>query len=213
MISLRSSSLTGGARWLIPSLVLLISLTSVGRAEAGVLVDTATDCDRQALERPFLRWLDPANYTLVPGASFSDNAKGWQLSRSRVVAGNEPWNVHGDAKSASLRLDDGGSATSPAMCLGLEHPTLRFFARNAGSLTGSLNVDVLFEDARGDVHALRIWKAIGHFGWQPTLPVPIVANLLPLLPGSHTPVAFRFSASGGGAWQIDDIYVDPYRKG
>jgi hypothetical protein len=27
-------------------------------------------------------------------------------------------------------------------------------------------------------------------------------------------VAFRFSAQGpGSAWMIDDVYVDPYRKG
>ena len=40
--------------------------------------------------------------------------------------------------------------------------------------------------------------------------MPIVANLLPLLPNGMTPVQFRFSASGGG-FQIDDLYVDPYR--
>jgi hypothetical protein len=44
--------------------------------------------------------------------------------------------------------------------------------------------------------------------------MPIVANLLPLLPGDHTPVAFRFTPVGlGGDWRIDDLYVDPYRRG
>jgi hypothetical protein len=40
--------------------------------------------------------------------------------------------------------------------------------------------------------------------------MPIVVNLLPLLPGDHTAVAFRFSTAGN--WQIDDVYVDPYRS-
>lgn len=214
MISLRSYSSTVGARaWLIASLGLLLSLMAVGRAEAGVLVDTTTDCDRQALEQPFLRWADPASYTLVPGGSFSEGAGRWRLSQSRLVADNEPWNVHGDARPASLRIDAGGSATSPAMCVGLEHPTLRFFARNVGSLLGSLVVEVLFEDAQGQVHALPISAMLGDFGWQPTMPAPIVANLLPLLPGAHTPVAFRFHSATGGEWLIDDVYVDPYRKG
>ena len=39
----------------------------------------------------------------------------------------------------------------------------------------------------------------------------VVANLLPLLPGEHTPVAFRFTALGGD-WSIDDVYVDPYSR-
>jgi hypothetical protein len=26
-----------------------------------------------------------------------------------------------------------------------------------------------------------------------------------------TPVQFRFTPVGGGTWQIDDVYVDPWR--
>ena len=47
--------------------------------------------------------------------------------------------------------------------------------------------------------------------WQPTLPMTVVANLLPLLPGEHAPVQFRFTPLLGG-WQIDDVYVDPMRR-
>jgi hypothetical protein len=39
----------------------------------------------------------------------------------------------------------------------------------------------------------------------------ILANLLPLLPGEHTPVAFRFTAVGGD-WSVDDVWVDPYSR-
>jgi hypothetical protein len=39
----------------------------------------------------------------------------------------------------------------------------------------------------------------------------IVANLLPLL-DEGTPVAFRFTASGG-SYAIDDAYVDPWSRG
>ena len=47
--------------------------------------------------------------------------------------------------------------------------------------------------------------------WAPSAPLPIVVNLLPLLPDSRTAVAFSFTASGG-SFQIDDVYVDPYRS-
>jgi hypothetical protein len=53
---------------------------------------------------------------------------------------------------------------------------------------------------------------LGGSKWTPTLPLPVIANLLPLLPGDLTPVRFRFTPVGG-AWQIDDVYVDPYRTG
>ena len=39
----------------------------------------------------------------------------------------------------------------------------------------------------------------------------MVGNLLPLLPGDMTPVEFRFTPLLGGDWQIDDVYVDPFR--
>ena len=41
----------------------------------------------------------------------------------------------------------------------------------------------------------------------------IVMNLLPLLPGGNTAVAFRFAPYGDGDWTIDDVYVDPWRHG
>jgi hypothetical protein len=40
----------------------------------------------------------------------------------------------------------------------------------------------------------------------------LVANLLPLMPNSQTPVAFRFTPQGQGKWWIDDVYVDPHRR-
>jgi hypothetical protein len=39
--------------------------------------------------------------------------------------------------------------------------------------------------------------------------MPIVANLLPLLPNQMTPVQFRFTPLGTATWSVDDVYVDP----
>jgi hypothetical protein len=71
-----------------------------------------------------------------------------------------------------------------------------------------LEVEVLFEDAMGTVHALPIGVDLGG-GWHPSLVMPVLANLLPLLPGEQTPVAFRFTAIQGD-FQLDDVYVDPW---
>jgi hypothetical protein len=156
------------------------------------------------LERPFLPWADPAQYVLAPDGGFGGGADGWQ--GGDVIAERSP--LSGDR---ALRIGSDGSATSPAMCVTLVHPTLRFLARNAGDLTGTLGVEVLFEDLAGRVQALPIGVVAGGGSWAPTVPMPIVANLLALLPGGQTPVAFRFTARGGD-WRIDDVYVDPYCK-
>jgi hypothetical protein len=200
--------------WILVSLILASFLALSSRAEAGPLVSSVAGCDAQALERPFLRYADPAQYFLAPDGSFSGGAQGWRLSDADVVAENQPNSTHATEGVAALRVPVGTSVTSPAVCVGLAHPTLRFFARGDGSLLDSLAVEVLFEDAGGSVHALPIGVVLGGGQWGPTLPMPIVANLLPLLPDERTAVAFRFTSQGAsGAWKIDDVYVDPYSKG
>ena len=37
----------------------------------------------------------------------------------------------------------------------------------------------------------------------------VLANLLPLLPGEHTPVQFRVTSVLLGTWTVDNFYVDP----
>ena len=174
-------------------------------------VDPAS-CKSQVLERPFLRWLDLARYTLVPDGTLERGAAGWTLSRASVVTGNESFFVHATGDTRSLRLPAGSSATTPPLCVGILHPTLRFFARNTGAALSVLKVEVLFEDALGRVWSLPIGAILGGSSWRPTLPTLVVANLLPLLPGQNTAVAFRFTTVGAGTWQVDDVYVDPHRK-
>jgi hypothetical protein len=202
------------ARGLVAFAAVLGLLLVVPRAHAGVLADAVGSCDGQVLERPFLPWADPAQYVLAPDGALDSGAAGWQLSGARVVADNEPYGVHDSDAPAALRVGAGGSATTPAMCVSVLHPTLRLLARNAGDPRGTLRVDVLFEDLAGRVQSLTIGAVAGGDEWAPTLPMPVVANLLAVLPGARTPVAFRFTPEGErSAWVIDDVFVDPYCKG
>lgn len=182
-------------------------------AVAGPLVASAPSCDDPAFENPFLPWTDPMDYVLTPDGTLENGAAGWLLDGAGVVEGNEPFFVHGAGESRSLDIAPGGSATTPTMCVGIAHPTLRLFARRSGgSELARLQVEVLFEDAAGTVHALTIGTVVGGSAWQPTPVMPIVVNLLPLLPDDSTPVAFRFTAQDPDAtWTIDDVYVDPRR--
>jgi hypothetical protein len=200
------------------SLALLTSIVALAAAapgaNAGVLVESAPDCD-QVLEQPFTRWGDDANYTLAPNGGFENGADSWKLSGgAETVSGNEPWYVRSADDSHSLHLPRRSSAKSGTVCVGLEHPTMRFFARSrtsglTGALLSSLRVDVLTETSLGLVVSVPIALITPRSSWRPSHRVLILANLLPLLPGEHTPVAFRFTAQGPGEWWIDDVYVDP----
>ena len=182
-------------------------------ANAGVLVASAPSCEDQALSKTFLPWLDIADYTALAGGDFETGAEEWAMTDGAAVAdGNESHYVGGTDDTKSLSLASGASATSPVICVGITHPTVRFFAkRRSADLLATLRVDVLFETATGDVTSLPIGSMVGTSNWQPTLPMVVVANLLPLLPGEMTPVAFRFTAQGGD-WSIDDVWVDPYAR-
>ncbi|HEY3186168.1 MAG TPA: hypothetical protein VGJ70_01755 [Solirubrobacteraceae bacterium] len=191
-----------------------LALAAAPAALAGPLVATATGCSSDVLSQPFLPWADPASYVLAPDGGFEAGASGWSLSGAAVTADNEPFYVHGSDDHAALELAPGGSATSAPMCVGIEYPTLRFFARTDGSATSTLRVNVLYEDASGNTQSLTIGRVLAGGEWSPTLVMPVVVNLLTLIPGERTAVAFRFTAEGTGAsWDIDDVYVDPYSKG
>jgi hypothetical protein len=188
---------------------------AVPGAHAGVLVASAPSCDTQVLTQPFTPWMDLASYVIAPGGAFEGGAAGWALSGGAAVgAGNEPWNVTAATDSSSLGLPAGSSATSATMCVGTGHPDLRIFARRSGgSIASTLRVDVLFEDAAGVVHTLTIGNVSAGSSWTLTPDMPVVANLLPLLPNSMTPVRFAFTPQDSAAWSIDDVYVDPWRGG
>lgn len=190
------------------------ALSVAPAANAGLLVASAPTCEEQALERPFARWLDPLSYQLVPDGGFEAGAAGWTLSNARVVDGNEPFYVHGAGESKSLSLPRGSVATSPVMCAGLDKPVMRFFAKSSGGLLSlsTLMVEVLFETSSGQVRALPVGVVLPTTRWQPTLPLPVLASLLPLLPGEQTPIAFRFRPVGGATWTIDDVYIDPLKR-
>jgi hypothetical protein len=183
-------------------------------ARAGVLVDQAVTCDTYFLTDAFARWSDPAFYVLAPDGGVETRARGWTLTGgARVIPGNEKYYVNRRTDSHSLYLPPGSSATTPSMCVGLTYPTLRAFAINRKAASSTLGVEVLFEDALGSVQSLQIGLLNAAGMWQPTIPMPVVANLLPLLPDGNTAVAFRFTPQdASGDWRIDDVYVDPYRR-
>lgn len=162
-------------------------------------------CPDVAVSQPFSPWADSADYFLAPDGDFERD--GWALrGRADVVRGNSPFG----SGARSLLLEAGGAATSAPFCIGVEHRTMRFFARAATS--SSLDVDVLYIDARGRSRSERIGELSGAGRWAPTDVVPMIVNALAADRGNAMMVQLRLAPHGSGAWSVDDVFVDPYRS-
>jgi hypothetical protein len=179
------------------------------------------DCPAQPVSTPFQQWGDTNSYFLVPGGSLEGTLDdiGWNLSNASLTQGNEQFNVNDPGDSQSLTINGGGSATSPYFCVDNSMASMRFFAQqtNPGS---DLQIQAVIQTWHGPVV-----KSIGDIAdgsmsadgstppaWAPTDPIDGGASQLPA--GRTLMVALRFQVpSTDGTWQIDDIYVDPYRSG
>ena len=197
----------------IAAAVAVVALAAAApSASAGLLVQSAPDCTPKPTTKAFAPWGDDTDYNLAPGGAFESAyaANAWDLDGgASIVSGNEPWKVNDDGDSRSLRLPPGATATSPVVCVGLEHPTLRFFAKNNRALLSTMTVDVIFETSLGLRASAPVGVLLPNGQWKPSPQFLVVANLLPLLPGEHTPVQFRVRSVGLGTWWVDDFYIDP----
>lgn len=196
--------------------VMALAAGVTGGASAGS--SSVLGCGEQELEQPFLRFLDPLSYVLAPGGDFETGAAGWQLSGgARVVAGNEPFKVRGFGSNA-LYLPRGSSAVSPATCVGLLHPTLRFFVQRSGGLLASLKVEMLYTGLLGQQASIELLPGVaGGSSWAPTQPLATLGSVLPILSldGVSADVRFRFTPRSvlfsSADFRIDDVYVDPFK--
>ena len=167
----------------------------------------------------FAPWNDFAQYAYAPNGGFESGSGGWSLAGgAKVVAGNSSLFVHGAGERYSLSLPAGSSATSPPMCISLFSSKMRFFAANKGLASSKLKVQVIYGGGVSGLLSL-VTKTLGlsDFGyvtagpaWQPSSSVGMLSGTLPLLTQY---VQFRFVPDSSGAWQVDDVYLDPLLHG
>jgi hypothetical protein len=181
-------------------------------ARAGRLLAGA-DCAYGDSSFRFAAWGDDASYVLAPQGDLSAT-DGWTLSKeATVVPSPDPFS----GAQQSLQFAKGAEAGTPAMCVTLDNPTIRFFIRDRGGNEKSrLKVDVLYEDFDGHVKHLTIAKLRAGSEWEPSAIVPMYMNILALAsPSGVTAIAFRFKAEGlqkGETLSISSLYVDPFRS-
>lgn len=192
------------------------ALSFVAPAAAAGQISEAADCTaRPPMSQVFLPWLDVMDYVASPDGGFERGAAGWSLEDGAgVVAGNESFYVGSRADHRSLAIPSGGRAISAPACVGLEYPTIRFFARASGvGLLSAMLVSVRYEEALTGLEvSIPIGAVAPTGGWRPTMIMAMAVNALGALEkDGMVPVSFEFAPLGAGSWQIDDLYIDPRR--
>jgi hypothetical protein len=193
-------------------------LTALLGALAVFVVPAAAQaaCAPTPTTKAFQAFGDSNDYSLVPNGGFEVGTGGWSLSGARVASGNEPWSVRAAGDSKSLAIDATGSAVSPTVCIDINRPTYRFFARRTSGSWGVLNLRVRWQDSSGHTNETTIASLDSNFGtaWGVSSAYNI-ATLLGLWNADQdSSVQFVFDPENyGGNWAIDDVYVDPYARG
>lgn len=150
--------------------------------------------------QPFTAWSDNNDYVLTTGGSFEAGATPWQLSGgAQVVTGNAPNKFDSASDSHSLYLPAGSSATSACVTAPQIVGIVRFFAKSATN-GGQLKVEVLVKGGTyqaGTITAGSTWS-----------PSPMLMSNAPNYKGAVT-YQVRLTAVSG-AFNVDDVYFDPY---
>lgn len=186
---------------------MILTLFAVPAAQAA--------CTAAPTTKVFAAFGDSSDYSLAPGGSFESGATDWTLTGASVVTDNDPWKLHGAGDTKSLSVSAGGQAVSPAFCVGVEHPTFRFVARRTGGSWGVLNVKLRWKLAGGATNETVVTAIDGKDASWHVTDRSALSTVLPLWNSGQTAsVQFVFDPEDfGGAWTIDDVYVDPYTRG
>ena len=194
---------------------LAVACAAVPAAPAGAALVETSACDGAALSQPFEPWGDHAFYKLAPGGDAEGALTGWTLAGgAKRVAGSEPYAATGRLGASSLSIPAGGSVTTAATCVNAAYPSFRFFVRSSGGLLGllpAMTVSLVYRDGLLGLVEVPIGTVLPTSSWRPSPVMLTAAAVGAAVAGGEAPLALRFR-SLGGTWQIDDVFVDPYRR-
>jgi hypothetical protein len=195
--------------------LLALVLVAIAVSAAPARADLVNLSCPGATSQPFLRYLDPFYYRLADGGDVGADAVGWTLSGAKSLLSTLAPGLAGTGDDHVLGLPAGSTATSPSTCVSLLSPTMRFMVRSTGSPLGILLVTAVVTNGNGLIKTIPMGVVTGlGSSWKPSLPMVLATTLLGTLGSDTAQVSFRFTTPGlGGSFQVDDVYVDPYRKG
>jgi hypothetical protein len=189
----------------------LIAITLMALA---LSVSSAQACSYSGAEQVFSPWGDQHHYVLAPDGGFEAGASGWSLSGgARTVAGNESYFLNDDADKRSLSLPPGSKVVSPPICMALDTPIFRMFARNSGDPSSRLRVEAVYK-LLGLVRTKALSTVTAGPQWAPTQQMSTVLSLATIV-GTLIPSAIQIHITpldSRGEWRVDDLYIDPFAR-
>jgi hypothetical protein len=189
----------------------------LGAAALTFAVVPAADaaCVDTPTSKVFAAFGDNADYSLAPAGAFESGTPGWSLADASVAHGNASAKVHGAGDTKSLAIKAKGTAVSPSFCVGIQHPTFRLFARRTSGSWGVLNIKLRVKASNGAVNETVVGSvSAGDTAWRATPPIALSTVLWMWNGDQSASVQIVFDPEDfGGAWAIDDVYIDPYSKG
>jgi hypothetical protein len=170
----------------------------------------AEACTTRTVSQPFTQWSDSNDYFPMTSGTFESGTSGWTLgSGVSRVAENEPWKVAAGG-AYSLKIPGGASVSTPEMCVASTEDSARFFYKSPGAFA-TLQVSIKAKNSvSNNLYITGFTIQAGTVpGWQvsPRIALPDVRGTQ----GVEDLTITLTPSSGTGAWQIDDVFVDPSR--
>lgn len=171
-------------------------------------------CPSQPSSKAFQAFGDTANYSLLSNGAFESGTGGWTLSGASVVSGSETHKVHAATDSKSLAIAAKGRVTSPAFCVSTDHPTFRLFSKRTSGTWAVLNVSLRWSLDGGATNTTMVGSITNGTSWAPTQSFGL-AQVLGIWNATQTASVqiILDPEDSGGAWAVDDVYIDPYTRG
>jgi hypothetical protein len=207
------------SRRLTRAVALSLSVAAVGILAAPLHATSASasllpNCGSRDSATTFARWGDAHAYFLAPGGSFENDAPGWSVGSAKVVAGNETFFANAASDSHNLAIPAGTQVTAPTTCVAMGENSVRFFVKNSGVAGSVLHVQAYVQNPLTGLVLSTGFDVDGSAtaaGWAPSARLTI-PNLLGGLLGTQN-LTLVFSTRGAAStWNIDDVYVDPFKS-
>jgi hypothetical protein len=158
----------------------------------------------------FSQFGDANYYSPLPNGGFESGKTSWATTgAAAVVAGNQPFALSGSGKgTSSLSLPSGSSATSSTFCITKDTPLARFVMRLRSGTAGALRLDAVV----GSLVLSLGTVTSNSTTWAPSPQIRVwLTNFALLSPSGEVNIRLRATATSG-AWQVDDFFLDPFKK-
>lgn len=166
----------------------------------------ASPCEARNTSAAFSWWGDSNQYFLANGGSFEANSTRWNMWNGGTRAwGESPFGYAGPG-SQSLYLPSWAGALSPAICVFENEESLRF-AYKAPRPGATLQVWIEISGPQGYAYT-NTYMTASSWWWDvsPIIPMPNLRDA----DGRQWVSIFMMPVDNSGAWQVDDVMIDPW---